>query len=231
MKMNNVCIAIAVASVGLAFAPLANAGRHGGSHSSASHSAGFHSASHSFSRGGPINRGVNFHGSGFAQHRNPGAFQRSTASWRGTTVRNAPRVANRHSFARTVAIAGSSGRYRTGTGDHNTWGGRHHGPDHHSHHHHHDFGWGYGLAGLGYFGYPYGYGYGGPYYGGYPNGYASDLSPADVQQALAEQGYYRGEIDGIVGYNTIRAIRAFQANNGLPVSGRIDAPLVQSLGL
>jgi peptidoglycan hydrolase-like protein with peptidoglycan-binding domain len=52
---------------------------------------------------------------------------------------------------------------------------------------------------------------------------------ADVQLALADRGYYRGRIDGIMGPQTRSAIRAFQRNNGLPVTGRLDRRLFARL--
>jgi peptidoglycan hydrolase-like protein with peptidoglycan-binding domain len=50
-----------------------------------------------------------------------------------------------------------------------------------------------------------------------------------VQGALARRGYYDGQIDGVAGPGTRSAIREFQHDNGLPVTGRIDSQLVQSL--
>ncbi|MEI6350342.1 MAG: peptidoglycan-binding domain-containing protein [Verrucomicrobiota bacterium] len=76
-------------------------------------------------------------------------------------------------------------------------------------------------------------------YGGYDYGYAPTVSlPAvggslasDVQSQLAQLGYYNGPIDGIVGSGTRAAIRAYQADNGLPVNGLITSSLTASLGL
>jgi hypothetical protein len=96
--------------------------------------------------------------------------------------------------------------------------------------------WGYGSYGYGYpYGY-YGYGYGDPYgYGGYGygdygygNGYGNGngnrngsqyASPtrsrvAELQRRLSRAGYYRGSIDGILGPQTRRAIRAYEEANG-----------------
>ena len=53
----------------------------------------------------------------------------------------------------------------------------------------------------------------------------------EVQRALARRGYYHGPIDGDIGFGTMRAIRAYQYDNDLPVSGRIDRYLLRSLGL
>ena len=100
-------------------------------------------------------------------------------------------------------------------------------------------GWGYGNDWLyPYYGaaYPYfGYDYDGP---GYTYSGPSDYSlnntssvSAQVQQDLAQQGYYQGPIDGIVGRGTQSAIAAYQRANGLPVTGAIDGGLLHSLGL
>jgi hypothetical protein len=72
------------------------------------------------------------------------------------------------------------------------------------------------------------------YYGnGYSNyGYSSGGSTvANVQSSLATQGYYRGAIDGINGPGTRNAIANYQGDNGLRATGRIDDPLLQSLGI
>lgn len=101
-----------------------------------------------------------------------------------------------------------------------------------------------------YYGYnPYGYGYpGGAYYSYDPRGIyegrlanpprstndggGKDFSmAARVQRQLAAAGYYRGEIDGIVGEGTRRAIRSYERANGLPVDGRIDDDLLNAMGL
>ncbi len=51
----------------------------------------------------------------------------------------------------------------------------------------------------------------------------------EVQSALQELGFYQGAIDGDVGPETRAAIRAYQAENGLGVTGRIDAGLLRLL--
>ncbi len=53
----------------------------------------------------------------------------------------------------------------------------------------------------------------------------------DVQAALASKGYYGAEIDGVVGSRTRAAIRAYQVDRNLPVTGRIDGNLLRSLKL
>jgi membrane-bound lytic murein transglycosylase B len=50
-----------------------------------------------------------------------------------------------------------------------------------------------------------------------------------VQSALTKRGYYRGPIDGIIGAASRRAIRAFQTDQGLPVTGLIDRKLLTAL--
>jgi hypothetical protein len=94
------------------------------------------------------------------------------------------------------------------------------------------WGWGYpyGYYGYGYPYYGYGYGYGYPGYGygdyGYGNGYGYGYSSggqyssptrsrvAELQRRLARAGYYHGSIDGVLGPQTRRAIRAYEADHG-----------------
>lgn len=45
------------------------------------------------------------------------------------------------------------------------------------------------------------------------------IEPAVIQKSLAEAGFYKGEIDGIIGSRTKSAIRAFQEANGLRADG------------
>src|SRR5205823_7542637 len=62
-----------------------------------------------------------------------------------------------------------------------------------------------------YYPYPYGdyysYGYGGY---GYQGGYGNGSSVVQLQRRLARAGYYHGPIDGIMGPQTRRAIRAYE---------------------
>jgi hypothetical protein len=53
----------------------------------------------------------------------------------------------------------------------------------------------------------------------------------DVQRALAKRGYYGGVIDGDIGPRSRAAIRAYQVDKGLPVTGVIDGALLRSLRL
>jgi hypothetical protein len=71
---------------------------------------------------------------------------------------------------------------------------------------------------------PFGPGYGYWYNGGGSIG-------VDVQQALNQQGYYNGPVDGIVGPMTSQAISAYQSDHGLPVTGTITPNLLANLGV
>lgn len=51
-----------------------------------------------------------------------------------------------------------------------------------------------------------------------------------VQQALNDRGA-RLRVDGIMGENTVRLLKAFQTINDLPVSGRPDKETLTALGL
>lgn len=52
-----------------------------------------------------------------------------------------------------------------------------------------------------------------------------------VQEALADEGYNPGHADGVIGPRTQAAIRAFEAEYGLPVTGMLTHGLIGSLGL
>ena len=73
------------------------------------------------------------------------------------------------------------------------------------------------------------YVYDGPIFG---YGYAA---PGDVtvqvQRALAQQGYYYGPIDGILGPGTRSAIQRYQIDHGLAVTAAIDEQTLYRLGL
>jgi len=68
-------------------------------------------------------------------------------------------------------------------------------------------------------------------YRGVPVGRGSvqDDLGMEVQRALADHGFYRGEIDGDIGPGSRAAIRAYQQEHGLEVTGRIDNALLRSL--
>lgn len=102
-----------------------------------------------------------------------------------------------------------------------------------NHHRYHWFGNSWAIIDDGY-GYPYGYGDNydsAPYVTSTPDYDTSDSLAADVQQALAAQGYYHDQIDGDLGPMTRDAIAAYQRDHRLPATGTINAPLLGSLGL
>jgi hypothetical protein len=101
--------------------------------------------------------------------------------------------------------------------------------------------------------YPYGYGYDFYPYGSYADAnyyddsYASNQYPPDtaanqpeydagsqvgnVQSALAREGYYDGAIDGRLGPATEKALRRYQRDHGLPVTGGISRAVIEALQL
>lgn len=54
---------------------------------------------------------------------------------------------------------------------------------------------------------------------------------AAVQNALKNKGFYGGEISGEFGFETRKALKAYQKNEGLPDSGETDYSTVSALGL
>jgi hypothetical protein len=114
---------------------------------------------------------------------------------------------------------------------------------HHKYHHHHRPSVSFGFySGGAYPAYPFG---AAPYYHPYyhaPSVVYVQPRPVyverarqsveyDVQGELARKGYYGGLIDGVVGSQTRAAIRTYQVDRGLPVTGRIDGALLRSLKL
>jgi len=110
---------------------------------------------------------------------------------------------------------------------------------------------------VGFYPYDYWYPYGYPYdeyaYDYYPYGYDpgvyegdadyysqgaydssdqnADSTVAAAQEQLARQGYYRGEIDGVFGPATRRAIMRYQSDRGLRVTGSLNTDTLHALGL
>jgi hypothetical protein len=82
--------------------------------------------------------------------------------------------------------------------------------------------WGYDDA------YSY-YPYDGPIYA------YNDLPPdqviANVQTALQQEGYYEGEVDGLLGPLTRAALADYQRDHGLYTTAAIDEPTLASLGM
>jgi len=139
------------------------------------------------------------------------------------------------------SFRGDGNRWRNGNGN-GRWSNNNGNRWHHRHHRHHRRGFYGGFYPYGY-GYPFGYGYGFgyPYFGSsaalYYNGYRPQYASnggnlvVDVQRELAQGGFYRGPIDGVIGNGTRSAIRAYERANGLRVDGRIDDRLLNTMGL
>ena len=83
-----------------------------------------------------------------------------------------------------------------------------------------------------------------PAWGYAPNAYYSydgpiyaynDLPPdqviANVQAALQEEGYYQGEVDGLLGPLTRDALTDYQRDHGLYETAAVDRPTLESLGM
>ena len=73
------------------------------------------------------------------------------------------------------------------------------------------------------------YAYDGPIYG--YNNLPPDQVIANVQSALQQQGYYQGEVDGLLGPQTRDAIAGYQRDHGLYETASIDQPTLESLGM
>ena len=96
--------------------------------------------------------------------------------------------------------------------------------------------------------------YGGPYYSGYPFGigiddfgyyndpyaYTDDQGTLDnsasldgtvvaAQKELAKLGYYHGSIDGVIGPETVKAIRWFQSVDKISVTGELNDQTLKAL--
>jgi hypothetical protein len=54
---------------------------------------------------------------------------------------------------------------------------------------------------------------------------------ADVQAVLQQMGYYKGEVDGLLGPLTREALTAYQSEQGLTTTAVIDEPTLDSLGM
>jgi hypothetical protein len=82
--------------------------------------------------------------------------------------------------------------------------------------------WGYNS------GYSY-YPYDGPIYA--YNDLPPDQVVANVQTALQDQGYYHGDVDGLLGPLTRAAIADYQRDHGLYMTSAVDEPTLASLGM
>jgi hypothetical protein len=98
------------------------------------------------------------------------------------------------------------------------------------------FGGGYYFWNNGYWYPAYGYDpaysrytYDEPIYG--YNHYEPGRVISDVQHQLRREGYYYGEVDGLIGPMTRNALARYQNDHGLYVTRAIDEPTLQALGL
>jgi hypothetical protein len=73
------------------------------------------------------------------------------------------------------------------------------------------------------------YPYDGPIYA--HRGLSPDQVVANVQSALQEQGYYHGEVDGLLGPLTRAALADYQRDKGLETTAAVDEPTLDSLGM
>ncbi|HTS75721.1 MAG TPA: peptidoglycan-binding protein [Bryobacteraceae bacterium] len=67
-----------------------------------------------------------------------------------------------------------------------------------------------------------------------PNGFATAPSSATVsaaQRRLVREGFYKGNLDGILGPETAAAIREYQKNSNLNITGQLDPATLNSLGV
>ena len=94
-------------------------------------------------------------------------------------------------------------------------------------------GWYYWNSGYWYpaWGYDPGayYAYDGPIYA--YNDLPPDQIVANVQAALQQQGYYQGDVDGLLGPLTRAAVATYQRDHGLYVTSAIDQPTLEALGM
>jgi hypothetical protein len=74
------------------------------------------------------------------------------------------------------------------------------------------------------------YAYDGPIYVG-ARAEPPDQVIANVQAELQEQGYYTGEVDGLLGPLTRQALTDYQADHGLYTTAAIDEPTLDALGM
>jgi hypothetical protein len=92
----------------------------------------------------------------------------------------------------------------------------------------------YGYYPYGYYPYSYGYGpygyYGYGYDAGSAYGYGDRSSVAALQRQLARAGYYHGAIDGIIGPQTRRALRAYERTHNMSAYGMIDRRFLRNMG-
>ncbi len=59
----------------------------------------------------------------------------------------------------------------------------------------------------------------------------SNAQVRKAQQQLRARGYQAGSADGIMGPQTISALRRYQSANGLTVTGKVDSDTLDYLGI
>ncbi len=59
----------------------------------------------------------------------------------------------------------------------------------------------------------------------------SNAQVRKAQQHLRSRGYQPGSADGLMGPQTISALRRYQSANGLTVTGKVDSDTLDSLGI
>ena len=57
------------------------------------------------------------------------------------------------------------------------------------------------------------------------------ISDRQCASRVQDQGYYQGEVDGLLGPLTRQALTGYQSDNGLYTTAAIDEPTLASLGL
>ena len=155
-------------------------------------------------------------------------------------------VAKQPNMAKAPPVKFQQGRHIEGS---QNWQGQNYAVFRNYHSEWHDQGWWhshYGNNIVWTFGAPYYFssGYWFPAWGYAPNAYYAWDGPiyaynrlppdqviANVQAALQQQGYYHGEVDGLIGPLTRGAIADYQRDHGLYTTSTIDEPTLQSLGM
>ena len=74
------------------------------------------------------------------------------------------------------------------------------------------------------------YYYDGPIYASSPEEDPAQVV-ANVQSALQQQGFYQGEVDGVLGPQTRAALAEYQSAQGLEPTGAVDEPTLETLGM
>lgn len=57
----------------------------------------------------------------------------------------------------------------------------------------------------------------------------ADPKVVEAQTLLTRRGYFLGRVDGVVGYRTRAAVRQFEEDADLPVTGKVDRDLIEEL--